>query len=92
MKKNNIISLLIVYILNMYDGWAVSGVQRYIISILLLAAITLLLNEIERILFLSNRKMSMDVEYTKMTISEEENDNEQGEDNNEEEDMSIEII
>ena len=34
-------------------------------------------NEIERILFLSNRKMSMDVEYTKMTISEEENDNEQ---------------
>ena len=48
MKKNNIISLLIVYILNMYDGWAVSGVQRYIISILLIAAITLLLNEIER--------------------------------------------
>ena len=34
-------------------------------------------NEIERILFLSNRKMSMDVEYTKMTINEEENDNEQ---------------
>lgn len=34
-------------------------------------------DEIERILFMSNRKMSMDVEYTKMTINEEENDNEQ---------------
>lgn len=34
-------------------------------------------DEIERILFLSNRKMSMDLEYTKMIINEEENDNEQ---------------
>lgn len=40
-------------------------------------AIEVIENEIERILFLSNRKMSMDVECTKMTIHEEENENEQ---------------
>lgn len=34
----------------MYEGWAVDDLARYIISILLIAAITLLLNEIERIL------------------------------------------
>ena len=50
MSKNSIISLLLVYILNMYDGWAVDGFAKCIISILLIAAITLLLNEIERIL------------------------------------------
>ena len=50
MKKNSIIALLIVYILNMYDGWVVTGLARYIISILLIAAITLVLNELERIL------------------------------------------
>ena len=49
-NKNSIISLLLVYILNMYEGWAVDDLARYIISILLIAAITLLLNEIERIL------------------------------------------
>ena len=49
-NKNNIISLLLVYILNIYDGWLVSGFTRVIVSILLIAAITLLLNEIERIL------------------------------------------
>ena len=49
MKKNSIIAFLIVYILNMYGAWAVVGFARYIISILLIAAITLLLNEIERI-------------------------------------------
>lgn len=48
-NKNSIISLLIVYILNMYDGWPVNGFARCIVSILLTAAITLLLNEIERI-------------------------------------------
>ena len=48
MKKNSIIALLIVYILNMYDGWAVDGFARCIISILLIAAITLLLNEIDK--------------------------------------------
>ena len=47
--KNSIISLLLVYILNMYDGWAVVGLAKYIISILLIVAITLLLNEVERI-------------------------------------------
>ena len=48
--KNSIISLLLVYILNMYDGWAVVGLAKYIISILLIVAITILLNEIERII------------------------------------------
>ena len=48
-NKNNIIAFLIVYILNMYDTWAVYGFARIIISILLIVAITLLLNEIERI-------------------------------------------
>ena len=50
MKKNSIIALLIVYILNMYDGWATSGVQRCIVNIVLIILLTLLLNEIERIL------------------------------------------
>ena len=50
MKKNSLIALLIVYILNMYDGWVVDDFTKYIISILLIVAITLLLNEIERIL------------------------------------------
>ena len=50
MKKNSIIALLIVYILNMYNGWEVYGFARTIISILLIAAITLLLNEKEKIL------------------------------------------
>ena len=50
MKKNSIIAFLIVYILNMYGAWAVVGFARCIISILLVAAITLLLNEIERII------------------------------------------
>lgn len=48
MKKNSIIALLIVYILNMYDGWAVDGFVRCVVSILLTAAIILLLNEIDR--------------------------------------------
>ena len=50
MKKNILIALLIVYILNMYNGWKVYGFARCIVSVLLIAAITLLLNEIERIL------------------------------------------
>ena len=49
-NKNSIISLLLVYILNMYDGWAVDGLARCIVSILLTAAITLLLNEIDKII------------------------------------------
>ena len=49
-NKNSIISLLLVYILNIYDDWQVVGLARTIINILLFIAITLLLNEIERIL------------------------------------------
>ena len=49
-NKNSIISLLLVYILNMYDGWVVYGAARIIISVLLIVAITLLLNGLERIL------------------------------------------
>ena len=48
MKKNSIIALLIVYILNMYDGWAVSGVQRCIVNIALIILLTLLFNEIDK--------------------------------------------
>ena len=50
MSKNSIISLLLVYILNMYDEWAVVGLARYIINILLFITITILLNELERML------------------------------------------
>ena len=48
MKKNSLIALLIVYILNMYDGWAVSGVQRCIVNIALIILLTLLFNEIDK--------------------------------------------
>ena len=50
MKKDILITLLIVYILNIYGGWTVYGFARIIISILLIVSITLLLNELERIL------------------------------------------
>ena len=50
MKKNSFIALLIIYILNIYDGWSVVGLARTIINILLFITITILLNEIERIL------------------------------------------
>ena len=49
MKKNSIISLLLVYILNMYDGWVVTGLARVIVSIALVILLTLLLNEIDKI-------------------------------------------
>ena len=48
MKKNSIIALLIVYILNMYDGWAVSGGQRCIVNIALIILLILLFNEIDK--------------------------------------------
>ena len=49
MKKNSLIALLIVYILNMYDGWVVTGLARVIVSIALVILLTLLLNEIDKI-------------------------------------------
>ena len=48
MKKNSIIALLMVYILNMYDGWAVDGFARCIVKIALIILLTLLLNEIDK--------------------------------------------
>ena len=48
MVKNIIISVLFVYILNMYDGWAVSGVQRCIVNIALIILLTLLFNEMDK--------------------------------------------
>lgn len=48
MNKNSIIALLIVYILNMYDGWAVSGVGRCIVNTVLVILQILLLNEIDK--------------------------------------------
>ena len=55
MKKNSIIALLIVYILNMYDGWVVSGLARVIVSIALVILLTLLLNEIDKITLKNER-------------------------------------
>ena len=48
MKKNSLIALLIVYILNMYDGWAVDGFARCIVNIVLIILLTLLFNEIDK--------------------------------------------
>ena len=49
MKKNSIIALLIVYILNMYDGWAVDGLMRFFVSIVLVALLSILINELEKV-------------------------------------------
>ena len=47
-NKNSIISLLLGYILNMYDGWVVTGLARCIVNIALIILLTLLFNEIDK--------------------------------------------
>ena len=49
MVKNIIISVLFVYILNMYDGWAVDGLMRFFVSIVLVALLSILINELEKV-------------------------------------------
>ena len=49
MVKNIIISVLFVYILNMYDGWAVDGRMRFFVSIVLVALLSILINELEKV-------------------------------------------
>lgn len=67
MKKNSIIVLLIVYILNMYDGWAVSGAKRCIVNTVLIILLTLLLNEIDKKIRL-NRKILLTVRLYRSNI------------------------
>lgn len=46
--KNMIIAILIVHILNMYDGWAVAGIKRVLVSIVLALMFSILFSLIEK--------------------------------------------
>lgn len=47
--KNTIISILLIYILNMYEGWAVQGVLRVLVSLLLVADLSIVISVYERL-------------------------------------------
>lgn len=55
--KNSIIALLLVHILNMYDGWAVQGLARLLVSLALMALISIILNELEKILRFARKEV-----------------------------------
>lgn len=46
--KNSIIAILIVHIMNMYDGWAVAGIKRVLVSIVLVLMFSVLFSLIEK--------------------------------------------
>lgn len=46
--KNSIIAILIVHIMNMYDGWAVAGIKRVLVSIVLALMLSILFSLIEK--------------------------------------------
>ena len=50
MIKNSIISLLLIYILNMYEGWKVAGISRITISVILVVLLTIIISLLEDII------------------------------------------
>ena len=46
--KNSIIAILIVHIMNMYDGWAATGIKRVLVSIVLVLMFSILFSLIEK--------------------------------------------
>jgi uncharacterized protein (DUF608 family) len=49
MIKNIVIAVLLVHILNMYDGWAVQGIERYVLSIVLAVLIATIIYAYEKV-------------------------------------------
>ena len=47
MIKNSIIALLLIHILNMYEGWAVAGTERLLVSIVLVVLLSIIFSYIE---------------------------------------------
>ena len=48
MIKNSIIALLLIHILNMYEGWAVAGTERLLVSIVLALMLSIIFSLIEK--------------------------------------------
>lgn len=49
LQRKIIVGLIPVYALNLFDGWAVHGIARFLLSLILVALIVKMLTEYEKV-------------------------------------------